>query len=1401
MNSFSDSRRESAARYCLSLCLFLALGVTAFALPETVRATDRYVDTTGADSGDCSSASCATIAYAVTQSSGGDTIHIAEGSYADESLTISTDNLTLTGPNPGHRPILERTTGGKNQPLLVIDGAKNVVIENIEFDMDQSYVAEGILASGLVDGLTIQNNRFVSSRSDSGVNSGYGFRNAISINDVRNSLSLPRVDGSAVDIESNIIDGVADLANGVFMRAGVNMDAGVGVISNNTITTINHDIHVRFTSVTADSSMTGLTISGNHLFGRGLEFDSPNATTSSVLISGNDLHAPTYIDDSTSYPADYSMVRLIHNSAAVPTTISGNTFSGYEGSYRGVLIENYPGVALDGNTFTPASGATDFVSLVLSNKEITTDDPPSGPLEMSLTATGNTFNGSGVAGAGRAVELLNDNSDGAHFGAINFGNGTNPGANNFDGNLRWYFHLDDYSCSTNTATVGSTTGGPGPMCDFLDYTDVNPPGGLPDTEVRPFPGDVTAADNNFDGVMPASMTDAQVNDLLARTFDKSADSQLGTVDYGLTPSQPIVYVDDGFSGSGYGDAKSFTSAAAACGDQTVYFAVNAFASISTAITHVQSGGTVCVAKGTYSESVALDTKPVQIIGDGNTASDTVIAGAVTISVSGADSAHPLRLQNLRVNNTAGYGVSVATGSHLAFDQVAFAGNGNAGLNINSVSDDVAISGSLFDGNTGSGIRTSSVAKVSNVAITASTFSNNAAGIILFGASGSGDGQITNWSIDASQFLSNDNADSSPFGGGIWLKTGGAGSIIDGFSVTGSTFADNGSSKALNQVGITVRARPDTTMQRVFICGDSFSETATPGTQLTGINVFDDTGGTGYKPITVCANDTFNGLGHSVSGLEQFDLRNSEPTVNIIGGTIDNTEYINPQASVALALNGPAATVAGVATGGYTAQLTNTGSSLTENVLVDFELSRPGDLSGGDITLEYYTGSGYATIPLSVCGVDLCGSFGPPGTGFAVASGYNATTTLRFTSIRSGPVAVTASVVGVDSQVAYATSAQTVNVAAADAANIAANSATSISGTAGTAASPLPSVKVTDQYGNPVPGYTVEFNPGSNSGVLSGTSPATDADGIATLGGWTLGTAASESVAGSGGTTLSGAPVTFTATVASNFDLSGSFSSATGYVQYGKTVDYVIVVSNAGPSTASNPVTDNLPPELDGSSATWDCFSHTTGATCASGGTGDLSDTPMIPGGGSVTYVLSASALNSPPDETISDQASVGTSGDSNASNNTATAMTQIVLFRDGFESGSNGAVAAGPVRQSTVVASLDDTSSFMLEPSSAASTQNRPVAWLSAREANGRKIFRIESLRTARNLFARVVYGNGRGHEGHTHWVELDAQPGGLALAAGTGGSQAVILLGADDASVQAGLPDGVVLPLQLSSP
>jgi hypothetical protein len=57
---------------------------------------------------------------------------------------------------------------------------------------------------------------------------------------------------------------------------------------------------------------------------------------------------------------------------------------------------------------------------------------------------------------------------------------------------------------------------------------------------------------------------------------------------------------------------------------------------------------------------------------------------------------------------------------------------------------------------------------------------------------------------------------------------------------------------------------------------------------------------------------------------------------------------------------------------------------------------------------------------------------------------------------------------------------------------------------GTAVPVAPSVRVTDAFGNPVPGRPVTFTPASGSGVVTGGTPVTNADGNAQVGSWILG---------------------------------------------------------------------------------------------------------------------------------------------------------------------------------------------------------------------------------------------------------------------------------------------------------
>ena len=105
---------------------------------------------------------------------------------------------------------------------------------------------------------------------------------------------------------------------------------------------------------------------------------------------------------------------------------------------------------------------------------------------------------------------------------------------------------------------------------------------------------------------------------------------------------------------------------------------------------------------------------------------------------------------------------------------------------------------------------------------------------------------------------------------------------------------------------------------------------------------------------------------------------------------------------------------------------------------------------------------------------------------------------------------------------------------------------------------------------------------------------------------------------------------------------------------GSPITYTIVVTNAGPSTATGAsVTDTLPAAITG--ATWTCLGA-LGGTCTASGSGNINATVNLPMGGSVTYSLTGS-IDPAATGTLGNTASVtAPSGvtDPNLTNNSAT---------------------------------------------------------------------------------------------------------------------------------------------------
>ncbi len=83
--------------------------------------------------------------------------------------------------------------------------------------------------------------------------------------------------------------------------------------------------------------------------------------------------------------------------------------------------------------------------------------------------------------------------------------------------------------------------------------------------------------------------------------------------------------------------------------------------------------------------------------------------------------------------------------------------------------------------------------------------------------------------------------------------------------------------------------------------------------------------------------------------------------------------------------------------------------------------------------------------------------------------------------------------------------------------------------AGTSVSVQPAVRITDPAGDPVAGVAVIFNVASGNGVIAGGEAVTDANGVARVGSWTVGTVAGANTLRAVASGLTENPVIFTAT--------------------------------------------------------------------------------------------------------------------------------------------------------------------------------------------------------------------------------------------------------------------------------
>ncbi len=256
-------------------------------------------------------------------------------------------------------------------------------------------------------------------------------------------------------------------------------------------------------------------------------------------------------------------------------------------------------------------------------------------------------------------------------------------------------------------------------------------------------------------------------------------------------------------------------------------------------------------------------------------------------------------------------------------------------------------------------------------------------------------------------------------------------------------------------------------------------------------------------------------GGSITGAVQ--ATNASGIATVGSWTLGTVAGANTLRATATGLNGSPVTFSATGTAGAP----NAGRSLIS--------ATPG-------TITASTGASAATITVTVSdqfGNPVSGASvlfaAAPSTGTALTqpatTNGNGQTSGTLSSTKAGTKTVSATVNG--TTVVTATATVTVNPGPASI--IAINGGNNQTVTAGTGVPNAPSVLVTDANANPVAGVPVTFAVASGGGSITGASQTSTAAGIATVGGWTLGTTAGPNTLTATSGTLTGSPVTFAAT--------------------------------------------------------------------------------------------------------------------------------------------------------------------------------------------------------------------------------------------------------------------------------